>query len=229
VTGIAARRVETVVFDLDGTLVHSLPDIHVAVNAVLDAAGRRTLSEPETRAMIGGGARSLIVDAFAATGAAGGDDEIDDCFARFLIEYEANPAQRSYPYDGVVACLEAFATRGLKLAVCTNKPERLTRLILCGLGLDRYFESIVAGDTLAVKKPDAAPVLEAIARAGGRAQTAVMVGDSATDAGAAKAAGLPFIVVSFGYSRLPTRSLGADVVVDGFDALPAAIERIAAQ
>lgn len=226
-TEIATRPIETVVFDLDGTLVHSLPDIHTALNAVLPAMGRRTLAEDETRLLIGGGARSLIADAFQTAGRAGTEDEIDACFARFLVAYERCPASRSHPYDGVVASLESFAARGLKLAVCTNKPEGLTHMVLGGLGLARFFESVVGGDTLAVKKPDAAPVLEALARAGGRAETAVMVGDSATDAGAARAAGLPFIAVSFGYSKVPADALGADVLIDHFDALPAAIERIA--
>lgn len=225
-TGNVTRPIETVVFDLDGTLVHSLPDIHAALNAVLPAMGRRVLAEAETRLLIGGGARALIADAFRATGRAGTEDEIEGCFARFLSAYEACPASRSHPYDGVVACLEGFSARGMKLCVCTNKPEGLTHLVLRGLGLARFFDSVVAGDTLALKKPDAAPVLEALARAGGRAETAVMVGDSQTDAGAARAAGLPFIAVSFGYSKVAPATLGADALIEHFDALPAAIERI---
>ncbi len=227
VSRTATRPVETVVFDLDGTLVHSLPDIHVAVNAALVEAGRRTLVESETRTMIGCGARALIADALDATGRAGTEPEVDACFARFIAAYEASPAAYSRPYDGVLACLEGFAARGLNLAVCTNKPEVLTHRILARLGLARFFAGVVAGDTLAARKPDAAPVFEAVARAGGRAESAVLVGDSATDEAAARAAGLPFIAVSFGYSRVPAASLGADVLIDRFDALPAAIDRLA--
>ena len=227
VSRTATRPVETVVFDLDGTLVHSLPDIHAAVNAVLAEAGRRTLLVSETRAMIGRGARALVVDALDATGRAATREEVDVCFARFVAAYEASPDAYSRPYDGVLACLETFATRGLKLAVCTNKPEGLTHRVLAGLDLARFFAGVVAGDTLATRKPDATPVLEALARAGGRVETAVLVGDSATDAAAARAAGLRFIAVSFGYGKAPAASLGADMLIDRFDALPAAIDRLA--
>ena len=223
----AARSIETVVFDLDGTLVHSLPDIHAAVNAALAGAGRRALDVSETRAFIGRGARALIVDAFDATGRSGTPDEIDACFARFIAVYEACPDAGSRAYDGVRVCLETFAARGLKLAVCTNKPEALTHRVLAGLGLAPFFAGVVAGDTLAARKPDAAPVFEALARVGGRAETAVLVGDSATDAAAARAAGLRFIAVSFGYGPVPAASLGADALIDRFDALPAAIDRLA--
>ncbi len=225
----ARRLVETVVFDLDGTLVHSLPDIHVATNAALAASGRRPLAETETRAMIGRGARALIADALGATGPAGAEGEIEACLARFIAACEASPATHSRLHDGVLDCLESFAARGLGLAVCTNKPEELTRQVLAGLGLERFFAGVVAGDTLAARKPDAAPVIEALARAGGRAGTAVLVGDSPIDAAAARAAGLPFIAVSFGYSRVPVANLGADVLIDRFEALPAAIDRLAGQ
>lgn len=113
------------------------------------------------------------------------------------------------------------------MAVCTNKPFDLTRSVLAGVDLARFFGAVVAGDSLPVRKPDPAPLLEAVARCGGRRAGALMVGDGAADAGAARAAGLPFIAVDYGYGRIPAADLGADLMIDGFDALAAGIERIA--
>ena len=225
--GNGAGPIDTVVFDLDGTLVHTLPDIHEALDAVLAEAGRRRLDIAETRAGIGGGARALVAEALHAGGRACSEEEIDAFHARFAAAYAARPTLRSRPFDGVVRCLEDFASRGVRMAVCTNKPFDLTRSVLAGVDLARFFGAVVAGDSLPVRKPDPAPLLEAVARCGGRRAGALMVGDGAADAGAARAANLPFIAVDYGYGRIPAADLGADLVIDGFDALAAGIERIA--
>ncbi len=219
--------VETVVFDLDGTLVDTLPDIHVALCAALAGVGGCTPSLAETRALIGGGARVLVAGALRSRDPGAGIAEIDDRHARFVSAYAARPVRGSHVYDGVVPCLEALDRRGIGLAVCTNKPETLARAVLSGLDLFRFFgDAVVAGDTLAVKKPDAAPLLEAVARAGGDPARAALVGDSAADAGAARAAGIPFVAVSYGYGRTRAAALDADLVIDGFDRLAAALDRI---
>ena len=222
-----AGPIDTVVFDLDGTLVHTLPDIHEALDAVLAGAGRRRLDVAETRAGIGGGARALVAEALRAGGGACSEEEIDAFHARFAAAYAARPTLRSRPFDGVVPCLEELAGRGMKMAVCTNKPLGLARSVLAGLDLARFFGAVVAGDSLAVRKPDPAPLLEAVARCGGRRAGALMVGDGAADSGAARAAGLPFVAVGHGYGRVAAADLGADLVIDGFDALAAAIARVA--
>ena len=127
-------------------------------------------------------------------------------------------------FPGVRAALEALSERGARLAVCTNKPGHLAEIVLRTFGLAEFFASVVAGDTLAVRKPRPEALLEAVARAGGAGRPAAMVGDSPIDADAARAAAIPFIAVSFGYCPMPVSALGADAVIDGFDALAGAID-----
>ena len=215
---------ETVVFDLDGTLVDTLPDIEAAANAVLAAAGRRALSRREIRQLIGSGGRVLMRNAFKATGEAIAEARIDAAVAAYIAAYEADPVAGSAPFPGVHTALEALSERGSRLAVCTNKPGHLAATVLETFGLARFFAGVVAGDTLASRKPSPEPLREAIARSGGAGRPAAMVGDSPIDADAARAAAIPFIAVSFGYSPVPAAELGADAVIDGFDALAGALE-----
>ena len=215
---------ETVVFDLDGTLVDTLPDIEAAANAVLATAGRRALSRREIRQLIGSGGRVLMRNAFKATGEEASEARIEDAFAAYIAAYEEAPVAGSEPFPGVHDALQGLAARGTRLAVCTNKPEHLAELVLETYQLAGFFSGLVAGDTLPVGKPSPEPLLEAVARAGGAGRKAAMVGDSPIDAGAARAAAMPFIAVSFGYSPVPAAELGADAVIDGFDALAGAID-----
>ena len=217
---------ETVVFDLDGTLVDTLPDIEAAANAVLAAAGRRALTRDEIRRLIGSGGRVLMKNAFSATGEAASETRIEEAFAAYIAAYEEAPVAGSAPFPGVHDALRGLAERGTRLAVCTNKPEHLAELVLETYGLAGFFAGLVAGDTLAVRKPSPVPLLEAVARAGGAGRPAAMVGDSPIDADAARAASIPFIAVSFGYSPVPASALRADAVIDGFDALRDAIDRL---
>ena len=215
---------ETVVFDLDGTLVDTLPDIETAANAALAAAGRRALTRQELRELIGSGGRVLMANAFRATGEPGSEARIDAAFAAYIAAYEVAPVAASALFPGVRAALEGLAGRGARLAVCTNKPGHLARIVLQTFGLAGFFAAVVAGDTLPVRKPRPEPLLEAVARAGGALRPAVMVGDSPIDADAARAARIPFIAVSFGYCPMPASALGADAVIDSFDALAGAID-----
>ena len=215
---------KTVVFDLDGTLVDTLPDIRTAANAALAAEGRRALTRDEVRQLIGSGGRVLMENAFKATGEPASEARIDAAFAAYIEAYEAAPVGGSTPFPGVHAALEGLSARGTGLAVCTNKPGHLAELVLETFGLEGFFASVVAGDTLPSRKPSPDPLLEAVLRAGGAGRPAAMVGDSPIDADAARAASIPFIAVSFGYSPVPASALGADAVIDSFDALAGAID-----
>ncbi len=215
---------ETVVFDLDGTLVDTLPDIETAANRALAAEGRRALTRREIRLLIGSGGRVLMANALRATGEPAPEARIDAAFAAYIAAYEADPVAGSAPFPGVHAALEALSARGTRLAVCTNKPGHLAEIVLETFGLTGFFAGIVAGDTLPTRKPSPEPLVEAVARAGGAGRKAAMVGDSPIDADAARAAAIPFVAVSFGYSPVPAAELGADAVIDGFDALAGALE-----
>jgi phosphoglycolate phosphatase len=219
----------TIVFDLDGTLADTMPDILSALNRVLAEEGLRAVSRDEGRVMVGGGARVLMEKALAVTAPHPlPEPTIDDYYARFLAYYDAEPALRSRPFPGVIETLAALRADGCRLGVCTNKPHCLTLEVLAGLGLAEFFgEAVLGGDALAVRKPDPRHLRAVIARAGAEDGASVMVGDSETDVAAARAAGVPVVAVSFGYSVLPAAELGADILIDRFDELGAALDRLA--
>jgi phosphoglycolate phosphatase len=214
---------DVVVFDLDGTLADTAPDLAAALNHTLARFARPPIDADAVRNMIGHGARALLGKGLAATGDVS-EELVERGFAAFLDFYAANICRGSRAYDGVEACLDDLREAGARLAVCTNKPEYLTHLLLHALGWRDRFDSVVGGDTLPVRKPDPAPLLEAVARAGGG--SFVLVGDSITDADTARAAGVPFVAVSFGFSDRPAVALGADVIIDGFDELIPALAGI---
>lgn len=215
---------ETVVFDLDGTLVDTLPDIEAAANAALAAEGRRALTREEIRLLIGSGGRELMKNSFAATGEPASAARIEATFAAYIAAYEAAPVARSAPFPGARAALEGLAGRGMRLAVCTNKPDHLEHIVLETFGLAGFFAGVVGANTLPVRKPRPEPLLEAVARAGGAGRKAVMVGDSPIDAEAARAAAIPFVAVSFGYCPVPIPALGADAAIDRLEDLEEAID-----
>lgn len=216
----------TLVFDLDGTLVDTAPDLLRTLNHVLGQAGCPPRPLEEVRPFISFGARRMIVEGLAAEGAERGACEIDTLLAAFLDHYAANVAVDSRPYPGVVESLEWASAAGARLAVCTNKYERLSRSLLSAVGLARYFHAVAGRDTFPVWKPDAGHLTGAVEMAGGDAARAIMIGDSATDVKTARAAGVPSIVVTFGYSEYPPRELGADAVVDRFAELTSVIPRL---
>jgi phosphoglycolate phosphatase len=209
------RAKRAVIFDLDGTLIHSLPDLTVAVNKTLADAGRPPLTEAEVGPMVGDGAGTLVSRAFEDGGGVP-DGDLDRWLDRFLAHYEPHAADLTHPWDGVVETLERLRDHGITLAVCTNKPTKATHDILTALGLDQYFAVVVGGDDAPALKPNPAHILAVLTRLRVSHDEAVMVGDSINDVLAAKGANVPVVVVSFGYSRSPVTELGASYVIDDF-------------
>lgn len=212
-------------FDLDGTLLDTHEDLGAAVNHALALAGRDPYPLGEMRDLIGGGAKRMLERALAAEGALP-EAEFKPLYKALLGHYEANIAVHSRLFPGGEAMLDDLAARGVRLAVVTNKFEHFARKVLDELGLSPRFFTIIGGDTLGPGKAKPAPdqLHEMIARAGGaRSTRAAYVGDTTYDTLAAKAAGLPCIAVSFGFNDLPAHELGADSVIDHFDALVPAL------
>lgn len=216
---LSALAGATIAFDLDGTLVDTAPDLVGTLNVLLAQEGLTPLPLDIGRPMIGRGAKALIQRGFDAAGAALTEARLEALFGRFLIHYDAHIAVESRPFDGVVAALEALRSAGARLAVCTNKRTDLSRHLLAELALDGHFDAIVGPDEAGCQKPDPRHLMFTVEAAGGRADRVIMVGDAATDAGAAKAAGAGLILVSFGYTETPVAELGADILIDHFDEL----------
>ena len=228
----APRRlpVVAIVFDLDGTLIDSAPDIGGALNRLLAEHDRSPLVPAAIRAMIGDGSAELVRRAFAATGTALPEDRLARTVERYIDIYAGYPVSPGCVYPGVPETLKALASAGIRLGLCTNKTARVVAKLLPVLGLAPYFGVVCGGDTLAARKPDPAPLLWALDRLGlppaeapGRA---AMVGDGRNDVLAARAAGVPVVAVSYGYSRVPAAELGADVVINHFSQLREALDRL---
>ncbi len=215
-----------VVFDLDGTLIDSAPDLARLLNKVLGECGRSEIELDRVRGFVGDGIAKLVERGFQATGSA----EAEECRTatrRFIAYYEAEPSALTRAYDGVVDTLALLKRDGRRLGVCTNKAERVTHAVLKSLGIDRFFDAVIGGDTLPVRKPDPAPLREAIGRLGLAREDAVMIGDNEHDAATAEAAGVPFVLVTYGYARVPLSELPAAATVARFDDIPDALKRIA--
>ncbi len=206
-----------IMFDLDGTLMDTAPDLAASMNFVLQQNGRREVPASDVRNMVGRGARVLIERGMAATGDPASEEELDGLFDQFLEYYLDHIADHSAVFPNVEKTLSELREAGAILAVCTNKPEGASIKLLKEFNLDGYFSAIVGGDSLAVRKPDPGHILGTIEKMGGTTTAAVMVGDSANDIDAAIAAGIPVIGVPFGYTPIPIHELGANVVVDHFD------------
>jgi phosphoglycolate phosphatase len=214
-----------IVFDLDGTLADTAPDLIGTLNFLLAREGHAPVPPAAARAMVGAGARALIEKGFAErAGAPPAGARLEALVAEFLVRYEARIALETRLFPGAVAALELFLREGFALAVCTNKPERLAKLLLQELGVAPLFAAICGRDTHPVHKPDGRALLLTVAAAGGDPARALMVGDSRTDVDAARNAGRPVIAVDFGYTETPARDLGADRVISHYDELwPAAL------
>ncbi len=207
------------VFDLDGTLVDSAPDIGDALSEVLRGDGRAPLSLEEVRGLIGDGVAMLLQRAWSLTGSPMDPAELDDRVDRFLSSYAAGRHARTRPYPGAFEALRALRARGGRLAICTNKPIGLTRQLLNVLGVGDLFGAVTGGDSLPVRKPHPGHLLGTLDLLGVRADDAIMIGDSANDVAVARAAGVPVILVPWGYTRTPAAELGADQVIASFDEL----------
>ncbi|HYD48601.1 MAG TPA: HAD family hydrolase, partial [Terriglobales bacterium] len=205
--------------------VDTAPDLTRALNHVLMLEGR-ALIDPETvRVLIGDGARVLIERAMAATGAPATAEQLERGFGDFLAYYREHIADYSRPFAAVTPTIDELSRRA-RLAVCTNKPEALSVQLLQQLELAPAFAAIVGGDSLPVRKPDPGHLLGTLAQLEVAAAEAVMVGDSRNDVLAARAAGIPVVAVSFGYTAVPPHQLGADCVIDSFEELPAVLAQL---
>lgn len=217
-------RDSTIVFDLDGTLVDTAPDLVDATNHALAGISLAPVSEAELRKWISFGARRMITEALNMHAQRLTENDVDGLLASFIEYYEANIANRSRPYHGVIEALDSLISRGATLAICTNKRESLSLQLIGELGLSNRFGAIAGRDTFPVCKPHPEHLLGAIRMVSGNPKRSVMIGDSATDIVTAKAAEIPVIAVSFGYTDVPARELGADRVIDCHTSLCATID-----
>ncbi|MFZ5757233.1 MAG: phosphoglycolate phosphatase [Pseudomonadota bacterium] len=207
---------KAVLFDLDGTLVDSVPDIAVAVDGMLKQLGRAPAGEARVRGWVGNGGRMLVRRALAGnvTGVADDDPQLASAMDIFFACYDASNGRASRLYDGVTDALEELSVRGLPMAVITNKPHRYIEPLFDALGITRHFRILIGGDTLPVKKPDPAPLLLACRELGIAPADALMVGDSRNDIEAARAAGCPVVAVDYGYNYgRPIADDGPDRVI----------------
>jgi phosphoglycolate phosphatase len=215
-----------VVFDLDGTLVDTAPDLIAALNHVLARDGIAPLPLASARNMIGAGARKLIERGLEVAGRDVGADELNRMMRDFIDYYAAHIADASRPFEGLEDALDELSGRGYRFAVCTNKLEWLSKLLLDRLGLSARFAAICGADTFGVAKPDPAILQQTLARAGGHTSAAIMVGDAGPDVGVARRAGVPVIGVGFGYTDVPIAELKPDRLIGHMSELPAAVESL---
>jgi phosphoglycolate phosphatase len=210
------------IFDLDGTLVDSAPDLRAALNEMLSGMRRRELTSDEVRRMIGDGTRALVERALTATSTV---TDVDAAHRRFLQLYEAAPAKLSRLYPGVEATLKSLRASGARLAICTNKPQAATLGVLEGFRIAGYFDAVLGGDAVPFRKPDPRHLVAAIERLGATTNDAVMIGDNENDYAAARAAGIPVILMRHGYLRVPPETLVPDAWLDHFRDIPQALAR----
>ena len=213
----------TIVFDLDGTLVDTAPDLIETLNVVFAKEGLPPVDYATARNLIGGGAKAMLVRGLEAEGRAVEPAKLQQMFDDFIAYYSSHIADRSQPFPGLVDALDTLAAQGCRFAVCTNKLEGLSRLLLDKLELTSRFGAICGQDTFGIQKPNPEVLRRTIAAAGGSLQHAVMIGDSATDIDTARAAGIPVIGVDFGYSETPVAEFAPDKLISHFGQLPDAV------
>jgi phosphoglycolate phosphatase len=222
----AALSGAAIAFDLDGTLVDTAHDLIGTLNWLLGEEGLRPLPLAEARPFIGRGARWMIERGFQAANAPLPPASVRPLFERFIDRYTGHIADESRPFPGCVEALEALKADGARLVVCTNKLTGLSKALLDALDMTRLFDAVIGSDAAPAIKPDPRHLQTAIAAVGGRLSRAIMVGDAATDAGAARAAKVPLILVSFGYTEVPAAELKPDILIDRYDQLGDACARL---
>ena len=221
--------VPTVVFDLDGTLVDTAPDLLDSLNHCLAGAGHEMAVPADLRRFVGHGGRAMIARALAARNAPLPDNELDDLFGIFLEHYAANIPGASSPYPGAIAAVERFMAAGFRTAICTNKYQHLSEALMLGLQLEKSFSAICGADRFAFRKPDPRHLTETILAAGGDRRSSIMVGDSGTDVETSKAAGIPVVAVDWGYTDVHVSTFLPDMVISHYDELtPEAARRLLA-
>lgn len=208
---------DTVIFDLDGTLVDSAPDMHAAANRALARDGRAPISLAQTRQFIGDGVPRFVERTFEASGPALSGGSLAAVVTDFLGDYEKNAAVLTRPYPGVVETLKTLKARGHRLGLCTNKPQTASQNLLRDLDLAGFFECVGGGDRYPVRKPNPGHLLGVLAELGVAPDTAIMVGDNEHDAETARAAKVRFVLVPYGYARMSLAEIPADFRIDRFD------------
>lgn len=217
----------TVVFDLDGTLVETAPDLHAALNYTLEQKRLAPVSLESIRMMIGDGAKALIRKGLSQQDAPVNEDEIDkDLWPAFLDHYLANITRLSEPFENCIETLEQLNKAGANLTVCTNKAQHLAEEVLAGFEMDRHFSATIGGDALKTKKPDGQHIIETVLKGGGDPSRAIMVGDAWTDERAARDAQLPFVFVSFGYGALSDQPYDRLRSIDHWRDMPQALKEL---
>jgi phosphoglycolate phosphatase len=216
----------TVVFDLDGTLIDTAPDLISAVNHVLTTEGLEPVDVDRLRPVISLGGRVMIETGLTLRGAAYSALQVDALFRRFIAYYSQNMSTHSQPFTGLEAELDRIAAAGGTLAVCTNKQENMARQLLDELGLSSRFAALTGRDTFPVCKPHPKHLTGTIEKAGGDPAKAIMIGDSETDVKTAKGAGIPVVGVTFGYTDIPITALDCDAVISAYAELPTALASV---
>jgi phosphoglycolate phosphatase len=214
---------DTLIFDLDGTLVHSAPDMAHSLNHTLARYGAGPLTMETVSGLVGNGIAKLVERGFQASGSGLEKSEMEEAIRTFEAHYGENAVVDTALYPGAKSVLEALLADGMTLAICTNKTEPIAEDILAKLHIAHCFEAVLGGHAKWPRKPDPAPLLQAVNKSGGAPGRALMIGDSKIDLDAARAAGIPVILTSFGYSQVPVDQLGPDAVIDSLKELPQAL------
>jgi phosphoglycolate phosphatase len=217
------------IFDLDGTLAHTAPDLIGAVNDLLSDRDFPSLPLSVAETTAGFGGKALIRAAFSHAGQRADENEVDALYHPFLDRYATRVADESHLYDGVIDTLDTLVTRGWIIGVCTNKPEGLARSLLTELDVLHRFRALIGADTLPVRKPDPVALTTTIERCGARLDSSIMIGDTDTDLNTARNAGIPCILTRFGYSETDVETMGAAAVIDTFPAVIDALEGLQAR
>lgn len=223
------KNFSALLFDLDGTIIDSAPDVCASVNRVLETMGRPPISVTDTKALVGFGARTLVEKTLEMTGKPGSQKDIEFLLSGFLESYRQNPSVYSSVFPGAREALERLETNGIKLGICTNKPEATCFPVLEAFDLQRYFPTVICGDTLDYRKPDPRHVFHTLDEMGAKQDDAAFIGDSEADIEAANNANLPSVLVTFGYCHVSFEKLGAGALIDHFDQLDEALSSIAGQ
>lgn len=219
----------TIVFDLDGTLIDTAPDLAAATNFVLGLKSLPPVALAEIHPLVGHGSRAMIAAGLEVHGCSVDEAELTHLHDKFLEFYAANVAVGSRPFEHIPELIDELKAKGAVLAVCTNKVEHLSKLLLSTLAIDQHFACIAGRDTFAEFKPSPVHLLKTIEASGGNPVQAVMVGDSEVDIATARAAKVPSIAVTFGYTPRPVRELGADAVIDHYSEFMPALNALLAR
>lgn len=209
----------TAVFDLDGTLIHTAPDLLDSLNHCLEAEGMQTASATDFTRFVGMGVKVMLERAFEAQQKTATPTQFQQMFEKFLGHYSGNMPGKSQPYPGILDALDRLDAAGFDLAICTNKTEALATQLIAGLDLTRRFKVLTGGDTFAFRKPDPRHIIETVRKIGNDPERSIMVGDSRADINAAKSAGIPVIAVDFGYTDLHVREFEPSVIISHYDEL----------